>query len=173
MIEMDVIGGSPILPPAWVRPTFGEIPASLDTELLLGLSDEAAVYISRPACYTNGLLFDMVAVDRTRVVDGEQWLRIIDGHGVKEDELPCEEFLYLGVEFEDGRTINNWHSCDSSVTAKCIPKIALTNLSARNRERRYAYCRYEWYLWPLPISGDVIFLFASGQRLGLPRREGS
>jgi hypothetical protein len=161
--------------PIWARPPRDEIPCSVDAELLLGVSTRAAVYIARPASYANGLLFDMVAVDQTGVLSGQPFLGIVDSQGtggVKaspdeplltqkhsshhiSEHLP-DEFLCLDIEFADGRRVSNRKGARESIDNS--PRIALTNLGAGNRFRRYDYCRYDWYLWPLPTIGDLVFV---------------
>jgi hypothetical protein len=163
--------------PKWIQPPRDEIPCSIDVELLLGVSVRAAVYIARPASYANGLLFDMVAVDQAGILSGQRFLGAVDSQGASgvkaasdefllmqrhssypiSEHLPGE-FLCLGIEFADGRRVSNREGPPSIDSLDSPPKIALTNLGAGNRFRRYAYCRYDWYLWPLPAIGDLVFV---------------
>lgn len=142
--------------PIWARPPRDEVPCSVGAELLLGVSARAAVYISRPASYANGLLFDMVAVEQTGVLSGQRFLEVVNSPITENEHLPSE-FLCLGVEFADGRRISNRKDTCSNDSIDSPPEIALTNLGAGNRFRRYDYCRYDWYLWPLPTIGDIVF----------------
>ena len=144
-----------------IRPPVGEIPGSVGMDLLLGASGAVAVYISRLASYSDGLLFDMLVVDRAANLTRDQLLAVGDPASV-EERLPPQVAegggLELVVEYVDGRRISTRWSAHFSGSLEGLPLVGLTKLRAENGRRRYQYCRYEWYLFPLPASGDLTFV---------------
>ncbi len=138
------------------RPPFGEIPGSVGVDVLLGASGAAAVYISRLASYSDGLLFDMLVVDRAANLTRDQLLAVGDPEPTLRSPSQVTEraSLELMVEYVDGRRVSTRWSAQSDGGLEG----SLTKLRAENGRRLYPYCRYEWYLSPLPESGDLTFV---------------
>jgi hypothetical protein len=120
-------------------------------DLRLGMSDEAVVYFSRPASYRDALRFDMTAVIHKDSFESRHPVGLVDIGEYPTGESPPDEFLRLRVEFADGRSASNLNDDELAEP----PDIALWQLSG---ESGGGYYRYEWYLWPLPKAGDLVFV---------------
>jgi hypothetical protein len=144
-------GGRPSIP-RWVQPREDEIPASVGVDVKLGDSDRAAVYLSRPASYVDALRFDMIVVRRGDAPGDPAHFPMAMDISESPGGAPLpDEFLRFGVEFADGRRVSN---VDDDVL-EGPPAISLIGLSG---DSSGDYWRYEWYLWPLPKNGDLVFV---------------
>ncbi len=140
----------------WIEPPQDEIPGSVGIDLGLASSDNAVVYVVRPASYGDALVFDTIAVCR---IDADK--------SVANQMFPADipegnpdDFLRLAIEFADGRRVSNVDDGEFDNP----PEIALWQVSGQDGG---GYYLYEWYLWPLPEEGDLVFV-CEWPALGIP-----
>jgi hypothetical protein len=134
-----------------------EMPGSFGIDYRLGISDLAALYLSRLASHSSGLLFDVtvfqralgseMAQRRTAMIDQFDSLAFAD-----QLPTPAEGFKF-GVDIvgaqrarrgtEEGRSMSptlrrlSWYGgCTDS----------------------HCDSRHQWYLWPLPKYVDIVFV---------------
>ena len=142
----------------WRPPIDQEIPASIGVDLQLGLSEQAALYLSRPAVYTEGLRFDVVSIQRkglAKFVTHEQ-IRGTTEHG---SPVPSEERLRLRVEFEDGQCEDNIAVYGGVANRRQMDRMALYRVGFwGGSDDDYYYYIDELYLWTIPGAGDVAFV---------------
>ncbi len=145
--------------PRWCGPPDDEMPGSVGVDLRLGASGSVVVYLSRPASYIDGLRFDVTAVKRGGdALNPSDFLRLPDIRRMSSDGVPSD-FLHLGVEFADGRCTSNLVGHDDVERAiDDPPEIVLCLRGGESHVSKYSYCRYDWYLWPLPARGDLVFV---------------
>lgn len=144
----------PVPQPEWAAPRDTEMPVSLGIDITLAVSEAAAVYVSRPAAYVNGLTFELVTVQRnTDLSDPQAIHRYGFFHGAppRGPDLP-PDFLRFGIELPGGSRLTNLGSFLPQDLAPDQPVAALLPRGGGGNPGRYSQ---EWWLWPLPTSGDV------------------
>ncbi len=152
----------PNAPPRWVsQAQEDQVPGSIGEDLQLGANNRAVVWLLRPASYSTGLRFEMVVAFRADALKPSD-LRILVDIGRPPDGVPVPfVFPRLAVEFADGLRLSNLDVRDGEE----ISRVGLWQLSAGGDvltdvlRGRYRYCRYSWYLSPLPSRGDLTFVF--------------
>jgi len=147
----------PALQPEWAEPRVTEMPASLGIDITLAVSETATVYVSRPAAYTNGLTFELVTVQRnTDPSDPQAVHRYGFFHGAppRGPDLP-PDLLRFGIELPGGVRLTNLGSSLPRHPDPDQPVAVLLPRGGGGNPGRYSQ---EWWLWPLPASGDVVLV---------------
>ena len=134
-----------------------ETPGSFGTDYRLGVSDSTALHISRLASHSNGLLFDVVvfqrvlgseiAQRRTAMMNQFDSLAFVD-------RLPTPlDGFNLDVEIVSGQRA---HQC-SGEGISMSPNLRRLSWYGSCAE---SHCDswHQWYLWPLPKYGDIVFI---------------
>ena len=141
--------------PEWIEPDAAEMPASLGIDITLAVSEKAAVYLSRPVAYRNGLKFDLVMVHRDGELTDPRALQRFGFHGGLRPHGPDipADYLRFGVELDGGVRLTNLGSLPLRDPGPGGQPVAV--LLPRGGGGHDGCYRQEWWLWPLPRSGDV------------------
>ncbi len=135
-----------LLPPCSLQPQADvQLPGSVGVDLLLGISEDLAIYLLRPASHTNSLRFDVATLQRKRTSSSER-----------------KNALHLDVEFTD-------YQCDSvgggsdatalgAMARKSGPEVLYKLSSRTSYFDAYHESVDQWHLFPLPSLGDLVFI---------------
>jgi hypothetical protein len=141
-------------PPEWQEPPSDIAPASVPTDRRIARGPGGAVLLSRLACYPNGIVFDLLASMPGESPGIPQSLlgpEVAMPHGTPQ-VLPAQA-LRLTVRYADGREATNFTIPDARSHWKMgQPPAALT---WRGTRTFVGAAKLEWWLWPLPSSGDL------------------
>ncbi len=134
-----------------------ETPGSFEIDYRLGISDLAALYISRLASHSNGLLFDVVVFQRVVDVKMVQSRTAMMGQF---DSLAFADWLPRSAEgFKLGVEVIGAQRAHQSTGGERSMDPALRRLSWYGGcTDCYCDSRHQWYLWPLPKFGDIAFV---------------
>jgi hypothetical protein len=135
-----------------------EAPAGLPFSVVLGRTDQTAVFLTAFQVYSTGLAFTLSIRLRSepRGHLGHRIHELVSGHGHVEPDVALDDRLLLGVEFADGRTATNlpmpWRPpFGEDAGPRDAPTLNMSGGSGGSRS-------YDQDLWlsPLPPAGPVI-----------------
>jgi hypothetical protein len=140
--------------PEWREPPSDVAPASAPVERRIARGAGGAVLLSRVACYPNGIVFDLLVALPGESPDPPQFLlgpEVAMPHG-RPPALPPEA-LQLRVRYADGREATNFTIPNVRSHWKLGQPPAA--LAWRGTKTFVGAAKLEWWLWPLPSSGDL------------------
>lgn len=137
-------------PPPWAVPPENVLPRAVALDAVLARSDDGAAYIAGALAYPQGVVLDVVIVQRQRASAREQRYRpFFMGPG--EPEGPR-----FGVGFADGRKAvvgRPWGTPDIDRETHAV----LSPIGGGGSGRRWDA---RLWLWPLPPAGPLTLAFA-------------
>jgi len=149
--------------PEWLEAPEDFVAGVVPVELVLGRSDEAAVFITRIAAYPVGFEFDAELVTR-EPTRGDHFELMHDPDRPR-DEIP-PELVRLGVAFADGRrttslgsplggsTMTTLVATDEDESPDPARDIYMTSGGGSGSARRSTT---SYWVWPLPPPGPLTF----------------
>lgn len=142
--------------PVWAGPPDDELPGVVPVELVLGLSDQAAVLLTGIEAFSTGLFMNLGA--RLRGDDDQHLWKQMRTNALP-GQTTAEGGLRWGFEFADGRRVTNVDGPGALGTpeqrnqAGWLPGPML--MSARGGGGHGHRADYGFWLWTLPPSGPL------------------
>jgi hypothetical protein len=149
----------------WKAPD-NEVPVGVPGTVVLGRSDDAAVFLTGIQAYSTGIVFE-VGVRLRRTPRGPWRHRVwamLNGTG--DDDPESTGQLLLGVEYADGRAVANvgFRPTVASEDGEEAAEPMLVGRGGGGGERVYDQ---SYWLSPLPPPGPLLFV-CGWQALGIP-----
>jgi hypothetical protein len=152
--------------PAWLEAPEDFVAGVVALELVLGRSDEAAVYVTRIAAYPTGFEFDAEVVTRKAArIRYPSPFELMHDPERPAGEIP-PEVVRLGVEFADGRRATSFGEALGGSTMTTLvaaegdesPDPARDIFMTPGRGGGSArHSTTSYWVWPLPPPGPLTF----------------
>jgi hypothetical protein len=143
-------------PPAWLGPPHNVLPGIAPVELIITRTKETVVAIPGIQAYPAG--FNLTLSLRLRTLSArEQQVPYQLGFAAFEGDALPDEFLRFGVQFADGRKTTNLDRLPDDLEGQAPGRPVLHQHSAGGGDWAWDM---EYWVWPLPPAGPLVFVCA-------------
>lgn len=155
--------------PEWMGPPRDVAPAVVPVELVVGRSEEAAIYVASVAVYPTGFAFELISVLATRdePIDPRLMHRMHIRGALPDGTVP-DEMLRVGVRFADGSKATNLGGRGPGPPRDGPPDHPI--LLTRGGGGGDNQWRETIWVWPLPPPGPLAFV-VEWPAFGIPLSE--